>query len=72
VCLKGESEELVDVVDVFINDVLFVSIGGLFTFNDLDLNLSPVRYVFEKLPFNVDNVSDRTDKAWFVLFGFMV
>ena len=40
-CLKGESEGLADIVDV-VDDVLYVSIGGLFTFNDLYYSLSPV------------------------------
>ena len=32
--MKGESEGLVDIVDV-VDDVLYVSIGGVFAFNDL-------------------------------------
>jgi len=39
---KGESEGLVDAVDV-VNDVLYVSIGGIFLFDDLDFSVSTVR-----------------------------
>ena len=44
-CLKGDFEKLVDIVDIvdMVNDVLYVSISGVFTFNDFDLSLSPVR-----------------------------
>ena len=43
VCLKGESEGLVDVVDVG-DDVLYVSIGGVFTFDEMKNEMKYIPY----------------------------
>ena len=69
-CLKGECEGLVDIIDV-VDDVLYVSIGGVFTFNYLYLSFSPIFGVFYKLPLCVDSVTYFADKVWSVMFGFI-
>jgi hypothetical protein len=71
VCLKGEFEGLVDIVDV-VDVILYVYIGGVFTLNDLELSLSPVRQVFDELPLCVYSVFYRADKVRSTMFGFMV
>ena len=47
--MEGYSERLVDVVDM-VNNYLYVSVGGVFAFNDLYLTLALVREVFNTSP----------------------
>ena len=54
------------------NDVLYVSVGGVFTFNEFNLYLAPICEVFDKFPLCVESVSDRTNNVRSMVFEFMV
>ncbi len=57
---KALSESLVDVVDV-VDDFLYVSVGGVFALNYLDLPLVSIRKVFNNFSLCVKSLSDRPD-----------
>ncbi len=55
-----------------VNDCLYVDIGGVFAFNDLDLSLATICGVFNEFALRVESVPNRTGEVWFVMFGFML
>jgi hypothetical protein len=58
--LKGQFEGIGYVVDV-VDDLLDVSVGRVFAFNDLNLSLFAVQEAFEKSPLFDEGESDRSD-----------
>ena len=69
--LERYSERHVDVIDVF-DDCLYVTVGGVFAFDDLDPPSATICEVFNEFLLCVEVVSDRPDEVWFVVFGFML
>jgi hypothetical protein len=57
---------------IVVNYCLYVAVGGVFAFVDLDLPSATVCEVFNECPLCVEGVLDRLDEVWFVMFGFMM
>ncbi len=55
-----------------IDDCLYVAVGGVFAFDDLNLPLATVCEVFNEFALCVEGVSNRPDEVWFIVFGFML
>ncbi len=55
-----------------VDDCLYVAIGGVFAFDDLDLSLAMICEVFNEFALRVKGVPNRPDEAWFVVFGFIL
>ena len=55
-----------------VDDCLYVAIGGVFAFNDLDLSLATICEVFDEFALFVKGVSNSSDEVRFVVFGFMM
>jgi hypothetical protein len=51
---------------------LYVAIGGVFAFDDLDLSLATICEVFNELALGVKHVPIRPDEVRIVMFGFML
>ena len=64
-------ERFIDVIDV-VSDCLYVAIGGVFPFDDLDMSLATICEVVDKFDLCVKGVPNRSDEVWFVIFGFML
>jgi hypothetical protein len=58
------------VIDV-VNNCLYVAIGGVFAFDDLNLSLATTCEVFDEFDLSVEGVPSRSDKVRFMVFGFM-
>ena len=55
-----------------IHDCLYVAVGGLFAFDDLDMSSATTCEVFNEFPVCVEGVPGSRDEVWFVLFEFML
>ena len=56
-----------------VDDCLYVAVGGVFAFNDLNLPLAiTVCEVFNLFALCVEGLSNRMDEVRFVVFGCMV
>ena len=51
-----------------VDDCLYVAVGGVFSFNDLNLPLATVCRVFDNFALCVEGVSNRPNEARFVVF----
>ena len=52
-----------------IDDCLYVAVGGVFTFDDLNLSLSGICEVFNEFALLIEGEANRPDEVWFVVFG---
>ncbi len=55
-----------------LNDCIYVAVGCVFAFYDLDLTLSAVCEIFDWFALFVEGEAYRPDKVWFVVFGSML
>ena len=53
-----------------IDDYFYVTVGGVFPFDDLELLSATIHEVFNEFPLRVKGVPYRTDEVLFVMFGF--
>ena len=54
-----------------VDNCLYVAVGGVFAFNDLNLPLATVCEFFNQFALCVEGVSNRPDEVRFLVFGFM-
>ncbi len=69
--LECYSERFIDVIDV-VDTCLYVAVGGVFAFDDLDLSLATICEVFDEVALRVEGVPICPDEVRFVVFGFML
>ena len=55
-----------------VDDCLYVAIGEVFPFDDLDLSLATICEVFDKFALCVKGDPSGSDEVRFVMFGFML
>ena len=55
-----------------VDNCLYVAIGRVFVFDDLDLSLATICEVFNEFALCVQDVSNRPDEVRLVMFGFML
>ena len=55
-----------------VDNCLYVVIGGVFAFDDLDLSLATICEVFNELALCVKGVPNRPNEVRFVMFGFIL
>ena len=51
---------------------LYVAVGGVFAFDDLNLSMSAVCEVFNWFVLRVKGEANRPDEVWLVVFEFML
>jgi len=51
---------------------MYIAVGGLFAFDDLNLYSSAICELFKQFALRVEGESDRPNEIWLVVFGFML
>ncbi len=69
--LKCQSEWFAGVINM-VDDCLYVAIGGVFAFDDLNLYLAIICEVFNEFALRVKGVPNRPGEVRFVVFGFIL
>ena len=55
-----------------VDDYLYVAIGGVFAFDDLDLSLATICEVFNEFALCAEGAPNRPDDVRFVMFGLVL